>query len=363
MSVTIDVAGLSPSQYRFGPSQLAELASALHALVEPDHHPAQSDWIQSMRGLIDPSLLAGIRAADYLWRTSRADMLLPANPSPTLADELDVLDALDDETWVRSALITTSCGHLPAHAEVGSPLTDMRARDIVRDRAAARGDHQVKFVDAVIADPGWARTHVRGLLESAADTFFAAIWRQLVGILTTEAQRRNDLLQRHGLAATVKSLSPSVVLDQGNQTIVIDKLQDRYTSARRDGITFVPSFFGNPHVLIVHTPGWRPVLQYPVHLAAAPEDITALETVQRRMHALDHPMRLRMARSLARGPHTTGELASIWNISAPEVSRYLLQLKRAGLLTATRHGRYVHYTLDHAATARLGADIIAALLR
>ena len=41
MSVTIDVTGLTAQDYRFAPSVLAELGSALHLLVEPGH---QFEW-------------------------------------------------------------------------------------------------------------------------------------------------------------------------------------------------------------------------------------------------------------------------------------------------------------------------------
>ena len=54
--------------------------------------------------------------------------------------------------------------------------------------------------------------------------------------------------------------------------------------------------------------------------------------------ALAHPVRLRLLRTLARGPHTTGELAHAWELSPPEVSRHLAVLRRAGLLTTRGTG-------------------------
>jgi hypothetical protein len=47
----------------------------------------------------------------------------------------------------------------------------------------------------------------------------------------------------------------------------------------------------------------------------------------------------------------------------PEVSRHLAVLRRAGLLTARRHGRYVSYTLNLPDLTALGADLLAAVLR
>jgi DNA-binding transcriptional ArsR family regulator len=144
-------------------------------------------------------------------------------------------------------------------------------------------------------------------------------------------------------------------------------LQDNTTAAHGTGLTFVPSVFGRPHLMVVHARGWQPVVQYPVAEAGpgepVPLETVTLETVTLRLEALAHPVRLRLLRTLVRGPHTTGELAHAWELSSPEVSRHLAVLRRAGLLTARRRGRYVHYTLDQTAVTTLGADLLSALLR
>ncbi|MDT9696893.1 metalloregulator ArsR/SmtB family transcription factor, partial [Streptomyces sp. P17] len=71
----------------------------------------------------------------------------------------------------------------------------------------------------------------------------------------------------------------------------------------------------------------------------------------------------RQGRSLARGTHTTGELAHAWELSPPEVSRHLAVLRRAGLLTARRQGRYVRYSLELPDLTTLGTDLLTAVLR
>ncbi|HEV2638646.1 MAG TPA: hypothetical protein VGX23_26095 [Actinocrinis sp.] len=50
-------------------------------------------------------------------------------------------------------------------------------------------------------------------------------------------------------------------------------------------------------------------------------------------------------------------------MSAPEVSRHLAGLKNAGIINATRQGRYVVCEVDLVGNARLGTDLIEALLR
>jgi DNA-binding transcriptional ArsR family regulator len=64
-----------------------------------------------------------------------------------------------------------------------------------------------------------------------------------------------------------------------------------------------------------------------------------------------------------RGPHTTSELAQAWGWTPPEVSRHLAVLRRAGLLTSGRRGRYVRYSVDLQALTAVGTDLMAAVLR
>jgi hypothetical protein len=71
--------------------------------------------------------------------------------------------------------------------------------------------------------------------------------------------------------------------------------------------------------------------------AGDPEPVS-LEAVKRRLDALAHPVRLRLVRTLARSSHTTSELAFAWDLTAPEVSRHLAVLRRAGLLSTSLPG-------------------------
>ncbi len=88
-----------------------------------------------------------------------------------------------------------------------------------------------------------------------------------------------------------------------------------------------------------------------------------VDELDARLAALAHPVRLRLCRTLARGPHTTGELAELWALTPPEVSRHLAVLKAAGLLLAQRHGRYVTYRLELDARAGLGLQLVDVIRR
>ncbi|MFE0462163.1 DUF5937 family protein [Kitasatospora sp. NPDC058965] len=366
MSLTIDITGLPADRLLFAPSPLAELTAVLHLLAEPGHHPTLHGWATATAGALKPELADRLDEADFLWRYSRADFLLPSRPGATLAEELDAVDRVDDEQYVAAALLTSCGSDRLSFRPAASPLSDAGAKERARELANARGPRQAAFTDRLLTDPTTVRALVRRLLEDCEAAFFADTWRQLVPQLAADARQKADLLARHGLAEALAAVSGAVALEQtaaGARRILVDKLQDNTVSATAaGGITFVPTAFGRPHLVAVHARGWRPVLQYPVADAAAGEPVS-LAVVQQRLEALAHPVRLRLARTIARGPHTTGELAAAWNLSAPEVSRHLAVLRRAGLLLTRRRGRYVLHSLDLGSSARLGADLVDAVLR
>ncbi|MGW1270903.1 DUF5937 family protein, partial [Streptomyces sp. NPDC002491] len=221
---------------------------------------------------------------------------------------------------------------------------------------------QEAFAERLLADPAGVRTWVRRTLEQCAEAFFDAAWTSVAGRLTADLRLKNELLKRQGLGAALASVSGAVALAPDGDCIVVDKLQDKTTAAHDGEVVFIPSVFGSPHLVVVHAPGWHPVVQYPV-AEPGPSDPVSLEAVGLRLEALAHPVRLRLLRTLARGPHTTGELAHAWELTPPEVSRHLAVLRRAGLLTARRHGRYVRHALNVPDLTTLGTDLLAAVLR
>ncbi|MFI9813423.1 helix-turn-helix domain-containing protein [Saccharothrix variisporea] len=354
MSVRIDISGPPAQRLRFAASPLAELTAMLHVLAEPGHHPRRAAWAADVWAGLRPELAERLREAEFLWRSSQADFLLPARPRPTLAEELDDVDRLDDETYVTAALVTTCGGH---RAATRSPLTDPTERARALELAQARGARQEAFAERLLTDPTAVRARVRDTLEQCAEAFFDAAWPGVAARLAADLRLKNDLLTRVGVQAALASVSGAISLD--GDCIVVDKVQDKATSANGAGVTFIPSVFGSPHLVVVHAPGWQPVVQYPV----TPAEPVSLDTVTLRLEALAHPIRLRLLRTLARGPHTTGELAHTWHLTPPEVSRHLAVLRRAGLLTPHRQGRYVRYTLNLSDLTTLGTDLLAAVLR
>jgi DNA-binding transcriptional ArsR family regulator len=361
VTLRIDITGLPHERISFAASPLAELTAMLHVLAVTEHHPHLIAWAADVRRGLEPELAERLQEAEFLWRSSRADFLLPAQPRETLKEELDDVDEIADEAYVTSALVTT-CGNGRVHFGGPSPLTDPAARDRAVDQAQARGALQQAFAERLLADPRLVRARVRETLERCAPAFFDVAWDGVAPRLAADVRVKTDLRDRDGLGAALAAVSGAVALAPEGDHIVVDKLQDNAVRTGGAGVTVIPSVFGRPHLVTVHAPRWRPVVQYPVADPSARQPVS-LAAVERRLDALAHPVRLRLVRTLARGSHTTGELANAWDLTPPEVSRHLAVLHRAGLVTTERRGRYVHYAVDLPALTALGTDLLAAVLR
>ncbi|MFD3544231.1 DUF5937 family protein [Streptomyces sp. NPDC058655] len=374
MSVTIDIAGLPADRITFAPSPLAELCMALHALSQPAHHPRLTSWTTATAAALDPGLADRLHEADFMWRSSFSDIFMAfagtpggtGRPAATLAEELDVLDRMEDEQFVMAAL--EHCW-LSLYNEGGgpSPLTDPAARAKALETAAARGPRQLDFSVRLLDDTASVRRWMRRLLEDCDEAFFAETWKRIEPGQSADSRHKTEVLRRRGLAAALKEVSSALSVDEGLTTVTADKMVHGSTTATDprigSGLVFVPTDFGWPHLLVVHAPGWLPVVHYPLRSPGPASDPGSVELLQLRMEALAHPLRMRLCRSLARAPYTTGELAVVYGITAPEVSRHLAVLKKAGLIRTRRQGRYVQHQLDLPAVARIGSDFIEGILR
>ncbi|MGP3637852.1 DUF5937 family protein [Streptomyces sp. 24-1644] len=370
--MNIDIAGLPADRIVFETSPLAELGLALHALSEPGHHPGLHGWATATAASLEPGLADRLHEAEFLWRNTFSDVFMPfagvrggdGRTGATLAEDLDILDTMDDERFVAAALEFTCASHYGSGAP--SPLADATMRSRALDLAAARGPQQAEFTQQLLADPASVRRWVRRLFEDCDQAFFADTWRRVQVQLVADARHKTELLRRKGLDEAVRAVSAALSLNEDETRISVDKLTEGRTNAADPavgpGLTLIPTAFGWPHLMVLHAPGWRPVIHYPVHRPELPSP-ASVELLQLRMEALAHPMRMRLCRNLARSPYTTGELADSHGITAPEVSRHLSVLKKAGLVTTRRRGRYVLHQLDLTVVTRLGSDFLEGVLR
>lgn len=79
------------------------------------------------------------------------------------------------------------------------------------------------------------------------------------------------------------------------------------------------------------------------------------------INALADRTRLRILTILSIGEASVNEMESILGESQPKISRHLAYLRRAGLVTTRRDGRWVYYSLSHN-DGRLEAKILDSVL-
>jgi DNA-binding transcriptional ArsR family regulator len=78
--------------------------------------------------------------------------------------------------------------------------------------------------------------------------------------------------------------------------------------------------------------------------------------------AAGHPARLRILSMLRPGGLCACQVTAVLGLAASTVSAHLAELKRAGLLTEDKNGRWVTYTLAHDAEAAALLEQVWALL-
>ncbi|MCU0252596.1 MAG: metalloregulator ArsR/SmtB family transcription factor, partial [Vicinamibacterales bacterium] len=87
---------------------------------------------------------------------------------------------------------------------------------------------------------------------------------------------------------------------------------------------------------------------------------TALPTLVDAVKALAHPGRLRLLAMLRGGDLCVCQLTAVLELAASTVSSHLSDLRRAGLVTERKSGKWVHY---HLVTTGPLADLVREALR
>lgn len=78
--------------------------------------------------------------------------------------------------------------------------------------------------------------------------------------------------------------------------------------------------------------------------------------------ALGDPTRLRLLNLIADGEVCVCYLVDVLGESQPKISRHLAYLRRAGVVSARRDGKWMHYSVHPLADAA-GADVLKSALR
>jgi DNA-binding transcriptional ArsR family regulator len=299
---------------RFAVSPVAEMVLSLRALRDPGRFPLQLGWVRAVHPRV-----AGLNWDVLRWLINDTmgspDFLTPKPISPLtqLADELEVIARVDQETFERQIVAVN--GEHPA---------DLTVSKVVE----ALGD----YWEAVMA-PYWSRMRT---------------------LLSADISYRGHVLTQQGTGAMLNGLGPAITYADG--LLKVDRVADRSRTESVDGrgLVLQPTLFG-PHAVIPFDPGAEPLLGYPprgqAHLWSVVEPPSQQDLAQLigtpRAHILE----------LLTHPRTTTDLAVELKVTPSAVSQHLQLLRRTGLVEPQRTGKQVLYRPTELAALLTGADV------
>ncbi|MGW4499044.1 DUF5937 family protein [Micromonospora sp. NPDC004336] len=177
-------------------------------------------------------------------------------------------------------------------------------------------------------------------LERAWHELLAADWLQLRMICERDVAHRAGELGRHGWAAALSGLHPSVRWRDG----AVEVLRDEEHTVRLGGagLLLVPAVFVWPRIAAHVDEAWPRTLIYPARGIAALLEPHAHRTPPAALTRLLGRSRARLLLALA-DPASTSQLAHTLGMTIGAVGNHLAVLREAGLLDRARSGRSVLY--------------------
>jgi DNA-binding transcriptional ArsR family regulator len=320
-------------RYRFGPldlgrvrlavSPLYELQFSLDVLRDPDRQGAHLPWVRAARDAladVDLSLLDALVPV----RGIVPDFIAPPpdRPLPDVAAELE---------RVRR-----------------TPVAQVR-REL---RACFAGRRPPPIARRLLADPEGGLEEIVEALRSYWELALAPFWPRVRALAEAEIAARARALAERGPLGLFADLHPDLAWHDG--VVQVDRPPDVDVELGGHGLLLVPSAFGTGLAFIVDRP-WQPTILYPAAgVGALWEPVGAAP--ERALSALLGTRRAEVLVGLSR-PATTGDLAHTLGASPAGVSEHLQILRRAGLVSPHRDGRFVRYRRTAAGEALVAAAV------
>ncbi|GAA1598102.1 DUF5937 family protein [Kribbella hippodromi] len=302
------------AEVRFAVSPVAEVVVSLRALREPGRFPLQLGWVRAVQ--------PRVRELDWdvlRWLVNDTmgspDFLTPRPSSPLtqFADELQVIGAVDQETFERQ--LTAVHGELPEGISVD------------------------KVVDA---------------LQQYWEAVIQPYWSRMRTLLSADISYRGHVLTQHGTGAMLNGLGPAITYADG--LLKVDRVSEPSRTERIDGrgLVLQPTLFG-PHAVIPFDVGAPPLLGYPprgqAHLWSVVEPPSQQDLAQ-----LIGAPRTRILQLLTY-PRSTTDLAGELKVTPSAVSQHLQLLRRTGLVEPQRTGKQVLYRTTELAALLTGTQV------
>jgi DNA-binding transcriptional ArsR family regulator len=245
----------------------------------------------------------------------------PAGPSPRLRDQL---------------------------AEVRATPPEQAAGEL---RRCLAGSSDPELVERLLEDPARAVRALADAIQAAWRELVAPFWPRIRALVDGDVDRRSRTLARRGLRGLFDELHPCIRWTDGG--LAVRDREDATVTLDARGLLLMPSAFLSSAVAAIVDPPWQPAIVYPArglaglwHAPAAPPASLA---------RLLGSTRALLLTTLER-PLSTTTLAALTELSPAGVSRHLLALRDAGLLSTARHGHEVRYARTRLARALLEAN-------
>jgi DNA-binding transcriptional ArsR family regulator len=331
----------------FAWSPLFEAALSWQPVVRPQRTPMHLPWARRARQL-PADLLAEIRDL-----TTPFDCCIPGmfevgfiGEHPEFEDELAAFAAVDDDVAVRELSIAYAGPRCRDHGTDPRVVHDPAYRELVFAGAADRGT--LHLAELAFDDPAALRDRYVRMLERYWELAFADEWQRLLPKIEAEVMDGAHALVTGGASALVDELLPEGRWDPDAHGIVIDKdWEGSCDVAGRGRLSFVPTLYGWPRVLVELEPAWPLLIIVPLRQLRHPTRSQASEVeVVDGLRALGDATRLQVARLVAEHPRSTREVAELLSLSDSAVSRHLKILEAAGLVRGRRDGYFVLYQLE-----------------
>ncbi|MEO3886215.1 DUF5937 family protein [Nonomuraea sp. B5E05] len=304
---------------RFAISPLGEVVASVRVAKDPAAHPLLRPWAEQVR-----RRLRGVG-----WR-----LLADLVPVPTVV--------------IAGFTCTPPSTSMP---DLSLELATMRgAAGRVRSDQDAVPGPRTKRVQALYDDPERGLERLAEEVQAYWDAAMAPYWARIRALLEGEILYRARLLAEGGAQRMLADLDDAVTWRDGTLSIA-----HRHVSGARSlrglGLLLVPCVFVSPRVFSVTTPPYQPAVRYPPRGIATLWERRELEPPE----ALAAVLGRTRARLLAEldQPASTRDLAQRTGLSEPGANQHLTALRRAGLCTAHRAGRYVLYARTATAEALL----------
>ncbi|MFC0115453.1 DUF5937 family protein [Kibdelosporangium aridum] len=317
--IEIQLGEVGAHRVRLAISPLEEVLNAIRLLTRPGRSPVHARWAVANRPTLTcldvPELVALVKGDRYF-----PDFL---SPPPT-----DAWTAVEDQL----------------EAVTRTPAEQVSLE--VTMSAAGRDESELA---ELLVDPDKTRDLLAEQLGRCWDVLIRPLWPRIKDVLDTDVHYRTRQFGSGGIAKVLTGLHPGVMIEGGRI------LMPTFNSARLDlddrGLLLVPSSFAGG-IGVMMTPPWQPSVVYPARgVATLWEDVPALDSDP--LAGVVGRTKARVLRALA-DPASTTTLAQRLGVAPSTISEHVKALAAAGLLSARRSGRSVHYR-----RSALGDELVA----